>query len=34
MSQWFSHEPIPELTGENVDDPELLGIDEHLSKQQ
>lgn len=33
MSQWFSHEPIPVLPGENVDDPELLGIDEHLARQ-
>ena len=34
MNQWFSHEPIPVLPGENVTDPELLGIPEHLAKQQ
>ncbi len=33
MSQWFSHEPIPELPGENVDDPELLGITDHIAKR-
>lgn len=33
MTQWFSHEPIPVLPGENVDDPELLGLPEHLAKQ-
>lgn len=27
MEQWFSNKPIPELPGENVDDPELLGLD-------
>lgn len=32
MTEWFSHEPIPELPGENVDDPELLGLPEHLSR--
>lgn len=29
MSQWFSHESIPELPAPNVDDKELLGIDDH-----
>lgn len=33
MTQWFSHEEIPVLPGENVSDPELLGINEHLAKQ-
>lgn len=33
MSQWFSHEPIPELPGENVEDPELLGITDHIAKR-
>lgn len=30
MDQWFSHEPIPELPGENVDDPDLLGISDRM----
>ena len=35
MDQWFSHNPIPELPCEpSTDDPELLGIDEHLAKAQ
>ena len=34
MTQWFSHEPIPVLPSENVDDPELLGIPEHLAKRE
>ena len=34
MTQWFSHEPIPVLPGENVSDPQLLGFPEHLAKQQ
>ncbi len=29
MSEWFSHEPIPELPGPNVEDKALLGIDDH-----
>jgi YHS domain-containing protein len=33
MTQWFSHEPIPVLPSENVQDPELLGIPEHLAKR-
>ncbi|HIF00257.1 MAG: hypothetical protein ABGZ23_24270 [Fuerstiella sp.] len=33
MTQWFSHEPIPVLPSENVHDPELLGIPEHLAKR-
>lgn len=33
MAQWFSHEPIPELPGENVEDPELLGITDHIAKR-
>ncbi len=32
MTQWFSHEPIPVLPGENVTDPTLLGITDHLAK--
>jgi len=31
MDQWFSHRPIPELPGENVSDPELLGITDHVA---
>lgn len=30
MAQWFSTQPIPEVQGENPDDPELLGENEHL----
>ncbi|MEZ6126966.1 MAG: hypothetical protein R3C49_27935 [Planctomycetaceae bacterium] len=33
MTEWFSHEPIPELPGENVTDPELLGLGEHQVKR-
>ena len=33
MTQWFSHEPIPVLPSENVQDLELLGIPEHLAKR-
>lgn len=33
MTQWFSHEPIPELPGRNVSDPELLGITEHVTRK-
>ncbi len=33
MTEWFSHKSIPVLPGENVDDPELLGLPEHLAKQ-
>jgi len=33
MTQWFSHEPIPELPGENAEDPELLGITDHIAKR-
>ncbi|MDA1016364.1 MAG: hypothetical protein O3A00_18135 [Planctomycetota bacterium] len=30
LSEWFSHEPIPELPyAPNTDDPELLGIDDY-----
>lgn len=32
IDQWFSHNPIPELPGKNVDDPELLGITDHAEK--
>ena len=31
MDEWFSHRPIPELPGENVSDPELLGITDHIA---
>ncbi|MEO2033000.1 MAG: hypothetical protein ABGZ35_13015 [Planctomycetaceae bacterium] len=31
MDEWFSHQPIPELPGENVADPELLGITDHVA---
>ncbi len=30
FSEWFSHEPIPEITGKNTTDPDLLGLPEHL----
>ena len=33
MNQWFSHEPIPELPAENVDDLELLGITDHIARR-
>lgn len=33
FAEWFSHDPIPEITGENSKDPELLGIPEHLGRQ-
>lgn len=33
MSQWFSHESIPELPSENVDDLELLGVTDHIAKR-
>jgi len=32
MDEWFSHQPIPVLPSENIEDPELLGLDEHLGK--
>ena len=31
MTEWFSHIPIPELPGENVTDPDLLGITDHIA---
>lgn len=31
MDEWFSHRPIPELPGENVKDPDLLGITDHVA---
>lgn len=31
MDEWFSHRPIPELPSENVSDPELLGITDHVA---
>lgn len=34
LKEWFDHEPIPEITGPNSTDPTLLGIPEHLKKQQ
>lgn len=34
MTEWFSCEPIPVLPGENVQDAELLGIQDHKLKQQ
>lgn len=33
MSQWFSHEPIPELPSRGSDDPELLGITDHVARK-
>ena len=32
MTQWFSNEPIPVLPGENVQDPDLLGLPEHIAR--
>lgn len=32
FDEWFSHEPIPEITGENSTDPVLLGIPEHVGQ--
>lgn len=32
MTQWFNHDPIPEITGKNSTNPKLLGIPEHLQK--
>jgi len=29
LDEWFSFRPIPTIEGENSEDPELLGIDEH-----
>lgn len=34
MTQWFSHEPIPVLPSENVEDLELLGVTDHLAKRE
>ena len=34
MTQWFSHTPIPELPGENVTDPKLLGITDHVAGKE
>lgn len=33
MTQWFSHEPIPELPGPSTDDPDLLGITDHVARK-
>lgn len=33
MTQWFSHEPIPELPGPSTDDPDLLGITDHVVRK-
>ena len=30
LDQWFSEQPIPELTEQNTDDPALLGIEDYL----
>lgn len=32
ITEWFSHQPIPELPSENIDDPELLGTSDHEKK--
>lgn len=34
LKEWFDHQPIPEITGPNSTDPKLLGIPEHVQKQQ
>lgn len=31
-SEWFDHRPIPPITGENSQDPRLLGVEEHEKK--
>ena len=30
--EWFSDEPIPPITGENSQDPKLLGVDDYVKK--
>jgi hypothetical protein len=32
LKEWFDDQPIPEITGENSTDPQLLGIPEHAEK--
>lgn len=32
--EWFDVRPIPEIEGENTDDPELIGTPEHLSGEK
>ena len=34
MEEWFRHRPISELSSENVDDLELLGITNHLASSR
>ncbi len=31
-NEWFDSRPIPVITGENSDDPKLLGVEEHLAR--
>jgi hypothetical protein len=30
--EWFDYRPIPPITGENSNDPKLLGVDEYVKK--
>ena len=32
LAEWFDFQPIPEIVGGNTDDPDLLGITEHVEK--
>ena len=34
LSEWFSFRPIPVIEGEHTDDPELLGIREHIPEEE
>lgn len=34
LSEWFSHEPIPELTRPGTKDSDLLGIDDYTSEER
>lgn len=33
LDRWFDFRPIPEITGPQTDDPDLLGVPEHLGTQ-
>ncbi|MGD9720577.1 MAG: c-type cytochrome domain-containing protein [Pirellulales bacterium] len=32
FTEWFDHRPIPVITGENSQDPKLLGVEEYVKK--
>ncbi len=34
MCEWFDYRPIPEIVGTNTDDPDLLGLPEHLGRRE